>query len=73
VLALRGDWTVDTIAGLEAALRDVSRRLAPGAVVDVAELGRIDVAGAYLIDRTCARAPSAAASASPCAASTSMR
>jgi phospholipid/cholesterol/gamma-HCH transport system permease protein len=57
VLALRGDWTVDTIAGLEAALRDVSRRLAPGAVVDVAELGRIDVAGAYLIDRTLRESP----------------
>ncbi len=52
VWALRGDWTVDTIAGLEDALSDVARRLGPGAVVDVAELGRIDVAGAYVIDRT---------------------
>jgi phospholipid/cholesterol/gamma-HCH transport system permease protein len=52
VLALRGDWTVDTIAGLEARLRAVAERLRPGAIVDVAALGRLDVAGAYLIDRT---------------------
>ena len=52
VWALRGDWTVDTIAGLETSLQDVAQRLGPGAVVDVANLGRIDVAGAYVIDRT---------------------
>ena len=52
VLALRGDWTVDTIAALEADLRGLEGRLGAGAVVDVGGLGRIDVAGAYLIDRT---------------------
>jgi len=52
VLALSGDWTVDTIAALEADLRDITERLKPGAVVDVAGLGRMDVAGAYLVDRT---------------------
>jgi phospholipid/cholesterol/gamma-HCH transport system permease protein len=52
VLALRGDWTVDTIASLETPLRSVSERLKPGAVVDVSKLGRMDVAGAFLIDRT---------------------
>jgi phospholipid/cholesterol/gamma-HCH transport system permease protein len=52
VWALRGDWTVDTIASLETALADVAQRLGPGAVVDVGDLGRIDVAGAYVIDRT---------------------
>jgi len=57
VLALRGDWTVDTIAGVDEALRDLSRRLRPGAVVDVGDLGRIDVAGAYLIDRTFRESP----------------
>lgn len=57
VLALRGDWTVDTIAGLETSLRDIAERLRPGAVVDVAALGRIDVAGAYLIDRTLRESP----------------
>ncbi len=57
VLALRGDWTVDTIAGLEASLGEVSTRLRPGAAVDVAGLGRIDVAGAYLIDRTFRESP----------------
>lgn len=57
VLALRGDWTVDTIAGLEAELRAVSDRLKPGAVVDVSDLGRFDVAGAYLVDRTFRESP----------------
>ncbi len=52
VLALRGDWTVDTISGLERGLADVSEKLKQGAVVDVSSLGRFDVAGAYLIDRT---------------------
>ncbi|MGH6949238.1 MAG: MlaE family lipid ABC transporter permease subunit [Vitreimonas sp.] len=57
VLALRGDWTVDTIAALESDLSDVAGRLTPGAVVDVAALGRIDVAGAYLIGRTVRESP----------------
>jgi len=57
VLALSGDWTVDTIAGLEARLRELSERLGPGSIVDVGKLGRIDVAGAYLIDRTIRESP----------------
>lgn len=57
VLALRGDWTVDTIAAIEGGLSTVAERLTPGAVVDVAALGRIDVAGAYLIDRTVRESP----------------
>ncbi len=57
VLALRGDWTVDTIASLEADLRVAAVRLAPGSLVDVAGLGRLDVAGAYLIDRTFRESP----------------
>ncbi|MDX2276379.1 MAG: ABC transporter permease [Hyphomonadaceae bacterium] len=52
VLALKGDWTVDTIAALDADLRALESRLGPGAVVDVSALGRLDIAGAYLIDRT---------------------
>lgn len=52
VLALSGDWTVDTISGLESELAEVSEKLKEGAVVDVGALGRFDVAGAYLIDRT---------------------
>ncbi len=57
VLALRGDWTVDTVASLEHGLQELAPRLGPGAVVDVANLGRIDVAGAYLIDRTLRQSP----------------
>lgn len=57
VLALKGDWTVDTIADLEADLRALASRLKPGAVVDVGELGRMDVAGAFLIDRTFRESP----------------
>lgn len=52
VLALRGDWTVDTIAGLERDMQELVPKLGAGAVVDVGALGRIDVAGAYLIERT---------------------
>lgn len=52
VLALRGDWTVDTIAGLERSLRELSAKLSANSVVDVSKLGRIDIAGAYLVDRT---------------------
>jgi len=57
VLALRGDWTVDTIAGLEEELSQLAARLKPGAVVDVGALGRFDVAGAYLVDRTFRESP----------------
>jgi phospholipid/cholesterol/gamma-HCH transport system permease protein len=57
VLSLRGDWTVDTIAGLEADLRAIAERLTAGAVVDVADLGRFDVAGAYIVDRTFRESP----------------
>ena len=52
VLALRGDWTVDTIAAAEADMRALEDRLTASAIVDVSHLGRIDMAGAYLIDRT---------------------
>ena len=52
VLALRGDWTVDTIAAAEAGMRALEGRLVSSAIVDVSHLGRIDMAGAYLIDRT---------------------
>ena len=52
VLALKGDWTVDTVAALDAPMRAAADRLGPGARLDVGQLGRLDVAGAYLIDRT---------------------
>jgi phospholipid/cholesterol/gamma-HCH transport system permease protein len=52
VLAVRGDWTVDTIAAQEVEMRAVSQRLSAGAVLDVAQLRRLDLAGAFLIDRT---------------------
>jgi phospholipid/cholesterol/gamma-HCH transport system permease protein len=57
VLALSGDWTVDTIAGLERDLAAVSSRLSEGVVVDVGQLGRFDVAGAYLVDRAFREGP----------------
>ncbi len=60
VLALSGDWTVDTISSLERSLSEVSEKLKEGAVVDVAQLGRFDVAGAYLIDRTFRESPAGA-------------
>lgn len=51
VLALRGDWTVDTIGAVERDLVAISHRLSAGAAIDVSALGRFDVAGAYIIDR----------------------
>ncbi|MEQ1616927.1 MAG: MlaE family lipid ABC transporter permease subunit [Terricaulis sp.] len=50
VLALAGDWTIDTIADLEPALRSLSPT--QGTEIDVSALGRFDVAGAYLVVRT---------------------
>lgn len=52
VLALRGDWTIWTIAEADLRLRGVSGESSLGLAVDTTHLGRIDVAGAYLIDRT---------------------
>jgi phospholipid/cholesterol/gamma-HCH transport system permease protein len=52
VLALSGDWTIADLAGLDAPLRALGERLGPGIRVDVSALGRLDIAGAYLIDRT---------------------
>jgi phospholipid/cholesterol/gamma-HCH transport system permease protein len=57
VLSLRGDWTVDTIAALEEELRALAEKLVPGAALDVARLGKFDVAGAYLVDRTFREGP----------------
>jgi phospholipid/cholesterol/gamma-HCH transport system permease protein len=50
VLKLRGDWTVWTIADLDEGLRALD--LPPGAKIDASEVGDVDVAGAFLIDRT---------------------
>jgi len=52
VLALKGDWTVETAPTLDERLRELAERIGPGAEIDVSELGALDVAGAYLIDRT---------------------
>lgn len=49
VLRLSGDWTVATLHVVEAPIADVT--LPPGAAIDLAGLGRIDTAGAYVIDR----------------------
>ena len=51
-LALAGDWTVDTIAAAEAGLRALAGHLKPEAAVDVSGLGRMDLAGAYIVDKT---------------------
>ncbi len=60
VLAVGGDWTVDTIAVLDRQLRELEDQFAGGAELDVSKLGRIDVAGAYLIDRTLRGGPGGA-------------
>lgn len=52
VLALTGDWITETIAGVEGQLSQLGVSHGPGITLDVSGLGRIDLAGAYLIDRT---------------------
>lgn len=52
VLTLSGDWTVWTIGDLDRALLEASGENSLGAAIDVRQLGQIDVAGAYVIDRT---------------------
>jgi phospholipid/cholesterol/gamma-HCH transport system permease protein len=49
ILRLRGDWTVATLHNIEREFSDL--RLPSGAGIDVSGLGRIDTAGAFLIDR----------------------
>lgn len=61
ILALRGDWTVDTIADLESDLADLPARLAPGVALDVSALGRFDIAGAFVVDRAFRKSVNAAA------------
>ncbi len=50
-LVVVGDWTVMTIARLDAGLRALAAS-GEGAALDVTGLERIDTAGAFLIDRT---------------------
>jgi phospholipid/cholesterol/gamma-HCH transport system permease protein len=52
VLKLRGDWTVWTIATVDSQLRALGSAAGRKLTVDVGEVGRVDVAGAFLIDRT---------------------
>lgn len=49
VLSLSGDWTVWTVASVDADLRAIGIRLH---AIDVSALGRMDVAGAWLVERT---------------------
>ena len=51
-LRLRGDWTVWTVAEVDEPLRGVAARLPAGVSIDVSGLGRIDMAGAWVIERT---------------------
>lgn len=51
-LALKGDWTVWTVAAVDGPLRKLGAELGPGVNIDVTGLGQIDMAGAWLVDRT---------------------
>lgn len=51
VLVPEGDWTVHTIGRMEKKLRALEP-LQMQAVIDVSQLGMIDTAGAYVLDRT---------------------
>ncbi len=54
VIAPQGDWTVHTVGALDARLRAMEMPDEP-AVIDVSGLGRIDTAGAFMLDRTVRR------------------
>ncbi|MBU4568135.1 MAG: STAS domain-containing protein, partial [Alphaproteobacteria bacterium] len=49
ILRLTGDWTVATLHTIEHEIAALT--LAPGVRIDVSGLGRLDTAGAFLIDR----------------------
>lgn len=51
VIAPKGDWTVHTVGALDAKLRGVPE-LDRAPVIDVSDLGAIDTAGAFILDRT---------------------
>ncbi|MEN9856813.1 MAG: hypothetical protein RLZZ157_1939, partial [Pseudomonadota bacterium] len=53
VLVVSGDWTIHNIAGLDTDLRALRTGDAPKPnCVDVSQLGDLDTAGAYLIERS---------------------
>lgn len=52
VLSVAGDWTVQTIDAVDDALRAVSESPDRSFALDVTALGRLDTAGAFVIDRT---------------------
>ncbi len=52
VLALTGDWTVWTVSAVDARLRALNGTLGDNVKVDVSGLGRMDIAGAWLVERT---------------------
>src|SRR5262245_39504874 len=51
VVALSGDWTVWTIADVARPFYDAAHSLPKDRKIDLKDLGQIDMAGAYLIDR----------------------
>jgi phospholipid/cholesterol/gamma-HCH transport system permease protein len=57
VLALSGDWTVQTVAGVDAPLRALEA--GDRVTLDLSALGRMDVAGAWLVMRTLGGPPQA--------------
>jgi phospholipid/cholesterol/gamma-HCH transport system permease protein len=53
VLTPTGDWVTDNLAGMDKRLRAMETQIGSGeAVFDVRELGRIDLAGAFVLGRT---------------------
>ncbi len=51
ILVVEGDWTVFTVNAVDRGLRDAHLKT-PISAIDVSALGRIDTAGAYLMDRS---------------------
>ncbi|MCV0398125.1 MAG: ABC transporter permease [Rhizobiaceae bacterium] len=55
MLALSGDWTTRTVSTVDAELRRLAEERRGGVHVDLSRLGRIDTAGAWLIERFVAK------------------
>jgi len=52
ILALSGDWTVWTVGDVDAELRALSVHGERALTIDVSALGQMDVAGAWMVERT---------------------
>jgi len=51
-LRLSGDWVVATIGAVDSRLRALNKLTAREMIIDLSQVGRVDTAGAFVVDRT---------------------